>query len=77
MADRTVSLRARSVVNAAGVWAGRWCGSVRLRPSLGSHVVVDGAAAGIGGTALTVPVPGERSRFVICSRNGTGSSTWD
>ena len=72
VADRTVSLRARSVVNAAGVWAGSLVDSVRLRPSLGSHVVVDGAALGIGGTALTVPVPGERSRFVIVlpQRNG-------
>jgi len=72
VADRTVSLRARGVVNAAGVWAGSLVDSVRLRPSLGSHVVVDGAALGIGGTALTVPVPGERSRFVIVlpQRNG-------
>jgi glycerol-3-phosphate dehydrogenase len=72
VADRTVSLRARSVVNAAGVWAGSLVDSVRLRPSLGSHVVVDGTTLGIGGTALTVPVPGERSRFVIVlpQRNG-------
>ena len=67
-----VSLRARAVVNAAGVWAGSLVDSVRLRPSLGSHVVVDGGSVGIGGTALTVPVPGERSRFVIVlpQRNG-------
>ena len=72
VADRTVTLRARSVVNAAGVWAGALVDSVRLRPSLGSHVVVDGGRLGIGGTALTVPVPGERSRFVIVlpQRNG-------
>jgi glycerol-3-phosphate dehydrogenase len=67
-----VSLRARSVVNAAGVWAGDLVPDVRLRPSLGSHVVVDGLALGISATALTVPVPGERSRFVIVlpQRNG-------
>lgn len=67
-----VTLRARSVVNATGVWAGELVDSVRLRPSLGSHVVVDGQAPGIGGTALTVPVPGERNRFVIVlpQRNG-------
>ncbi|MGH3762822.1 glycerol-3-phosphate dehydrogenase/oxidase [Actinophytocola sp.] len=72
VSDRVVSLRARSVVNAAGVWAGSLVDSVRLRPSLGSHVVVDGGRLGIGGTALTVPVPGERSRFVIVlpQRNG-------
>lgn len=69
---RVVSLRARSVVNAAGVWAGSLVDSVRLRPSLGSHVVVSGQCVGIGTTALTVPVPGERSRFVIVlpQRNG-------
>ncbi len=35
-------------------------------------MVVDGARSGIGSTALTVPVPGERSRFVIVlpQRNG-------
>jgi glycerol-3-phosphate dehydrogenase len=54
------------------VWAGSLVDSVRLRPSLGSHVIIDGARTGIGGTALTVPVPGERSRFVIVlpQRNG-------
>lgn len=69
---RMVSLKARCVVNAAGVWAGALVESVRLRPSLGSHVVVDGGALGVGGTALTVPVPGERNRFVIVlpQRNG-------
>ncbi|OLF09294.1 glycerol-3-phosphate dehydrogenase [Actinophytocola xinjiangensis] len=67
-----LTLRARAVVNAAGVWAGDLVDSVRLRPSLGSHVVVDGQVLGLGGTALTVPVPGERNRFVIVlpQRNG-------
>ncbi len=72
LTGEVVTLRARSVVNAAGVWAGSLVGSVRLRPSLGSHVVVDGGRLGITGTALTVPVPGERNRFVIVlpQRNG-------
>jgi glycerol-3-phosphate dehydrogenase len=72
VADSPVALKARSVVNAAGVWAGSLVDSVRLRPSLGSHVVVDGNRLGIGGTALTVPVPGERSRFVIVLPQRTG-----
>ncbi|HEV7650381.1 MAG TPA: glycerol-3-phosphate dehydrogenase/oxidase [Actinophytocola sp.] len=72
LSGRSVSLRARSVVNAAGVWAGTLVDSVRLRPSLGSHVVVDGGRLGIGSTALTVPVPGERSRFVIVLPQRTG-----
>jgi glycerol-3-phosphate dehydrogenase len=54
-------IRARRVVNATGVWAGSLVPSVRLRPSRGSHIVVAGAAS----TALTVPVPGSRNRFVL------------
>jgi glycerol-3-phosphate dehydrogenase len=56
-------IRARRVVNATGVWAGRLVPSVKLRPSRGSHVVIDGG--GFTGTSLTVPIPGERNRFVI------------
>jgi glycerol-3-phosphate dehydrogenase len=63
--SRLVEIRARSVINAAGVWAGKLVPSVRLRPSLGTHLVLSGPALGIGNTALTVPVPGSRSRFVL------------
>lgn len=63
--SRSVEIRARSVINAAGVWAGKLVPSVRLRPSLGTHLVLSGPALGIGNTALTVPVPGSRSRFVL------------
>ncbi|MFL6123670.1 glycerol-3-phosphate dehydrogenase/oxidase [Actinophytocola sp.] len=62
---RLVEVRARSVINAAGVWAGHLVPSVRLRPSLGTHLVVSGPALGLGATAVTVPVPGSRSRFVF------------
>ena len=58
-------VRARSVVNAAGVWAGQLVDSVSLRPSRGSHLVLDAAKAGVTGTALTVPVPGERNRYAL------------
>ncbi|MFL6143095.1 MAG: glycerol-3-phosphate dehydrogenase/oxidase [Labedaea sp.] len=58
-------VRARSVVNATGVWAGELVDSVRLRPSLGSHLVLDGRTAGLTGTALTVPVPGSFGRFAL------------
>jgi glycerol-3-phosphate dehydrogenase len=63
--SRTIEVRARTVINAAGVWAGTLVPSVRLRPSLGTHLVVSGPAIGLGNTALTVPVPGSRSRFVL------------
>jgi glycerol-3-phosphate dehydrogenase len=56
-----LEIRARRVVNATGVWAGQLVDSVRLRPSRGSHIVV----AGSGSTSLTVPIPGERNRFVL------------
>jgi glycerol-3-phosphate dehydrogenase len=65
LTGRVFEVRARSVLNAAGVWAGSLVDSVRLRPSLGSHLVVSGHGLGLGRTALTVPVPGERSRFVL------------
>jgi glycerol-3-phosphate dehydrogenase len=57
--------RARVVINAAGVWAGTLVDSVRLRPSRGSHLVLDARALGITNTALTVPVPGHFGRFAL------------
>ncbi|MFE6864982.1 glycerol-3-phosphate dehydrogenase/oxidase [Kitasatospora sp. NPDC057692] len=58
-------LNARAVVNATGVWAGEVDPSIRLRPSRGTHLVVDAAALGRPSAALTVPVPGSTSRFVF------------
>jgi glycerol-3-phosphate dehydrogenase len=58
-------LAARSVLNATGVWAGELVDSVRLRPSRGSHLVLDGARLGVSGTALTVPIPGSLNRFAL------------
>jgi glycerol-3-phosphate dehydrogenase len=63
--SRLIEVRARTVVNATGVWAGKLVPSVRLRPSLGTHLVVSAESAGLGGAALTVPIPGSRSRFVL------------
>jgi glycerol-3-phosphate dehydrogenase len=62
---RLVEIRARSVINAAGVWAGKLVPSVALRPSLGTHLVLSGVDLGVGNTAVTIPVPGSRSRFVF------------
>ncbi|MET8700866.1 glycerol-3-phosphate dehydrogenase/oxidase [Kitasatospora sp. NPDC004723] len=58
-------LDARAVVNATGVWAGEVDPSIRLRPSRGTHLLVDAAALGRPTAALTVPVPGSTSRFVF------------
>ncbi|MEV0679794.1 glycerol-3-phosphate dehydrogenase/oxidase [Actinosynnema sp. NPDC050436] len=60
----SLTIRARAVVNAAGVWAGRLV-DVDLRPSRGSHLVLDAGALGVARTALTVPVPGVRNRFAL------------
>jgi glycerol-3-phosphate dehydrogenase len=61
----TLTVRARVVVNATGVWAGTVDPSVRLRPSRGTHVVVPAARLGHPAGALLVPVPGSGSRYVF------------
>jgi glycerol-3-phosphate dehydrogenase len=61
----TFSLRAGVVVNAAGVWAQRLAPRIRLVPSRGSHLVVRASRLGNPTAALTVPLPGSRSRYVF------------
>jgi glycerol-3-phosphate dehydrogenase len=62
----SVDLRARSVVNATGVWAGGLSGgAVRLRPSKGSHVLLPAAALGEPRAAVNAPLPDDGSRFVF------------
>lgn len=51
------------VVNATGVWAGGLDPQVTVRPSRGTHLVVDAATVGNPTGALTVPVPGHGTRF--------------
>ncbi len=58
-------VRARAVIAAAGVWADRIDPSIRLRPSRGTHLVLDAAALGRPAGALTVPIPGTVNRFVF------------
>ncbi len=65
-------VRARTVVNACGVWADTIDHSVRLRPSKGAHLVVDGAALGDPRAALVVPVEGESARWVGATPTGEG-----
>ncbi|GHD22877.1 glycerol-3-phosphate dehydrogenase/oxidase [Nocardiopsis kunsanensis] len=62
---RLIPLRPRAVVNATGVHADTLDPGVRLSPSRGTHLVLDGAALGRPQAALTVPVPGGLSRFVF------------
>ncbi|MDV6300648.1 glycerol-3-phosphate dehydrogenase/oxidase [Dietzia maris] len=61
--DDEFTLSARAVVSATGVWASQTTPGVRVRPSRGTHLVLDAAALGHPVGALTVPVPGETNRF--------------
>lgn len=61
----SMTVDARAVVNATGVWAGELDPALRLRPSRGTHLVFDAAAFGNPVAALTVPIPGELNRFVF------------
>ena len=67
-----VRLRARAVVNATGVWAPALAPGIRLRPSRGTHLVVRADAVAGGRGALSVPIPGERSRFALVLPQGDG-----
>ena len=61
----TYDVRARVVVNAAGVWAGQVVPGLRLKPSRGTHLVVRSEAIPGLTVALTAPVPGSLNRFVF------------
>jgi glycerol-3-phosphate dehydrogenase len=65
LTGETYNVRARVVVNAAGVWAGHVVPGLKLKPSRGTHLVL--RAESIPGltVALTAPVPGETNRFVF------------
>ncbi|WP_035841416.1 glycerol-3-phosphate dehydrogenase/oxidase [Kitasatospora azatica] len=58
-------LRARTVINATGVWAGGLAPGITLRPSRGTHLVFPQSAFAGLNAGLTVPVPGETNRFVF------------
>jgi glycerol-3-phosphate dehydrogenase len=72
LTGESFDVRARAVVNATGVWAGELVDGLRLRPSRGTHLVI--ALERLGGLAgtLSIPVPGERNRwvFAIAQRSG-------
>lgn len=61
----TFTVRARNVINAAGVWAGALDDRVKLRPSKGAHLLLDAARLGDPRAAISVPVPGALGRFVF------------
>jgi glycerol-3-phosphate dehydrogenase len=63
--DGEYDIKARWVVNATGVDAGRLDPSVKLRPSRGSHAVLRASALGNPTASMTVPVPHHFGRFVF------------
>lgn len=58
-------IAARQVIIAAGVWAGEWDDTLAMRLSRGTHVLLPPSALGHPRAALTVAVPGEKSRYVF------------
>jgi glycerol-3-phosphate dehydrogenase len=65
LTGRSYDVPARVVVNATGVWAREVAPGVNLRPSRGTHLVVGAEALANPTAGLTVPVPGQASRFVF------------
>jgi len=65
LTGESLTVRAKAVVNATGVWADRLDPSIELRPSRGTHLVFDSASFGGLTASLTVPVPGSVGRFVF------------
>jgi glycerol-3-phosphate dehydrogenase len=63
--DEPFVVRAGAVVNAAGVWSQQLAPGIRLVPSRGSHLVVPASVLGSPSGAMTVPLPGSRSRYVF------------
>ncbi|TYB42847.1 glycerol-3-phosphate dehydrogenase/oxidase [Actinomadura chibensis] len=72
LTGREYTVRARSVVNAAGVWAGGLVDGVRLRPSRGTHIVVRAETLRGLTAGLQIPVPGAASRFMLVMPQGDG-----
>lgn len=60
-----LEVRARTVLNATGVWATSIDPGLALRPSRGTHLVVDSDRLGGSDASLTVPIPGSRTRYVF------------
>jgi glycerol-3-phosphate dehydrogenase len=66
------SVRARHTVLATGVWTGALTSAVALRPSRGSHLLVRSGRLGEPRSAVNVPVPGERGRWVFALPRSDG-----
>jgi glycerol-3-phosphate dehydrogenase len=65
-------VRARTVVNATGVWADRLHPEVTLRPSKGAHLLLPAARLRHPRVAVTVPVPDHPNRYVFAAPQPDG-----
>ncbi|GAA1250353.1 glycerol-3-phosphate dehydrogenase [Microbacterium phyllosphaerae] len=72
LTGETLDIRARSVINATGVWAGTLDESITMRPSRGTHIVLDAADLGRASAALTIPHEGSISRYVFALPQQSG-----
>ena len=59
------TIRARTVINATGVWAGDLVPEIRLRPSRGTHIVLRKETLPGVRCAVMAPVPGASNRYVF------------
>ena len=59
------TIRARTVINATGVWAGGLVEEIHLRPSRGTHLVLRKHTLPGVRCAIMAPVPGASNRFVF------------
>nr|WP_018119178.1 glycerol-3-phosphate dehydrogenase/oxidase [Corynebacterium mastitidis] len=65
LAGRELTVRARAVISAAGVWAGGLDPDIKVRPARGTHLVFRAESLGNPTGALTVPLPGSVSRYLF------------
>ncbi|MGZ0149798.1 glycerol-3-phosphate dehydrogenase/oxidase [Kribbella sp. WER1] len=65
LTGETLSMDARIVINATGIWADQVASGIKLRPSRGTHLVLPQSVFGGLSAVLTVPVPGELRRVVM------------
>lgn len=75
LTGQSMTVAARAVISATGVWAGQLDPSINLRPGRGAHLVFDAARLGNPTAALTVPVAGSMNRFVFALPQQLGRVT--